>query len=388
MTLAAAALACAVWVYLLVARGGFWLARDRDDAGPPIPEPETAWPRVAAIVPARDEAPVIGETLRALLRQDYRGSFRVIVVDDHSSDGTTEAARRAASAAGASSRVAVVAAPGLPDGWTGKLWAVHRGIGHAEAMSEPPEYLLLTDADIRCSDDTLTTLMRRALAADLTLVSMMAKLRCVSFAERALIPAFVFFFQMLYPFAWVRSADRRTAAAAGGCMLVRRRALIDAGGIEAIRSELIDDCALARLLKRRGPIWLGLTKRVESIRDYASLADVGRMVVRSAYAQLGFRPFALAAMAIAMIVTFLAPPLLTFFGSGMPQALGALAWALMTLAYLPMLRFYGVSPGWALALPAIAAVYLWFTVESAWQHARQRGGAWKGRIYGGTSIDR
>lgn len=385
MTLAVAALACAVWVYLLAARGGFWRARDRDDVGPPLLEREPRWPRVVAIVPARDEATVIGETLRALLRQDYRGGFAVIVVDDHSSDGTAEAARRAASDAGASARATVLGAPRLPEGWTGKLWALHHGIGCAEAMPDPPEYLLLVDADIRCADDTLTSLMRRALGGNLALASLMAKLRCVSFAERALVPAFVFFFQMLYPFAWARSADRGTAAAAGGCMLVRRSALLDAGGIETIRSELIDDCALARLLKRKGAIWLGLTNRVESLRDYRSVADVGRMVVRSAYAQLGFRPLALGATTVVMIVTFLAPPLLTAFGSGMPQALGALAWALMTLLYLPILRFYGVSPWWAFALPAIAAVYLWFTLDSAWQHGRNRGGAWKGRIHGGPS---
>jgi hopene-associated glycosyltransferase HpnB len=255
-------------------------------------------------------------------------------------------------------------------------------------MPDPPEYLLLTDADIRCADDTLTSLIRRARGGNLALTSLMAKLRCVSFAERALIPAFVFFFQMLYPFAWARSPGRNTAAAAGGCMLVRRTALVDAGGIETIRSALIDDCALARLLKRKGAIWLGLTNRVESIREYPSLGDVRRMVVRSAYAQLGFRPFALAAATIAMIVIFLAPPLLALFGSGMAQLLGAIAWAWMTLAFLPMLRFYGVSPWWAVALPAIAAVYLAFTVDAAWQHGRNRGGAWKGRIHGGTSISR
>jgi len=213
----------------------------------------------------------------------------------------------------------------------------------------------------------------------------MAKLRCQSLAERAFIPAFIFFFQLLYPFAWVNRADRRTAAAAGGCMLVKRVTLQAAGGIPAIRGELIDDCALARLLKGHGAIRLGLTERARSIRANASLADIRQMVVRSAYAQLRFSPWLLAGTTAAMSVAFLAPPALALLARGEPQWLGALAWALMALAVQPMLRFYAVSPAWGLALPLIATTYLAFTLDSAFRHWRGRGGAWKGRIHHAAS---
>jgi len=379
--LAVAALSCGIWIYLLAARGGFWHAAQRDDEPVPMFPQDIAWPRVAAVIPARDEAGLIRGTLAALLKQDYRGDFTVIVVDDHSSDDTGGAARRAAKAAGASDRVTVLAAPSLPEGWTGKLWATHLGIKHVQALPEPPQYLLLTDADIRLADDMLTTLVRRAVRDRLVLTSLMAKLRCSSFAERVTIPAFVFFFQMLYPFAWVNRPDRKTAAAAGGCMLVERQSLQAAGGHEAIRGELIDDCALARLLKRHGPIWLGLSERAHSARAYSSIDDVRRMIIRCAYAELKFSPWWLAAAAAAMAVTFLAPPLLTLRGSGATQILAALAWAQMALAMQPTLRFYGLSRWWGLALPAIGGIYLVFTVDSAYHHLRGRGGEWKGRIH-------
>ena len=241
--------------------------------------------------------------------------------------------------------------------------------------------MLFTDADIRHDVDTLTQLVLRAVRDRTVLTSLMAKLRCETLAERAMIPAFIFFFQMLYPFAWVNRADRRTAAAAGGCMLVHRQTLQAAGGIEAIRDELIDDCALARLLKRHGPIWLGLTERVRSLRTYRSLREIRRMITRSAYAQLGFSPWWLAFTTLAMAVTYLAPPALTLLGSGVSQFLGALAWAQMTLAFQPTLRLYRLAPWWGLALPAIAGLYLIFTLESAWQHVRGTGGEWKGRVH-------
>jgi hopene-associated glycosyltransferase HpnB len=277
--------------------------------------------------------------------------------------------------------VTVLAAPSLPAGWTGKLWAVKHGADHVLASSRPPDYLLLTDADIHYAVDTLTTLVQRALRERLVLTSLMAKLHCRSIAERALIPAFVYYFQMLYPFAWVNRADRATAAAAGGCMLVQRRSLQAAGGIEAIRGELIDDCALARLLKRHGPIWLGLTERAQSVRAFASLAEIRRTIVRCGYAQLRFSPWLLAGAVAAMLLTYLAPPALALFGSGAAQLLGALAWAQMALALQPTLRFYAVSPWWGLALPAIAATYVGFTIDSAYQHWRGRGGEWKGRVH-------
>ena len=380
-----AALSCAIWLYLLSARAGFWRAKQRDDASLSASPEDIVWPRVVAIIPARNEASVVGETIGTLLRQNYRGAFTVIVVDDHSSDDTAAVARRVAAAAGASARVTVLAAPMLPDGWTGKLWAVQHGIGHVQTLSELPDYLLLTDADIRYADDSLTELVRRAVCERLVLTSLMARLRCVSLAERAFMPAFVFFFQMLYPFSWVSRPDRTTAAAAGGCMLVRRRSLEAAGGIEAIRGELIDDCALARLLKPHGAIWLGLTQRVCSVRAYRSMGDIRRMIARCAYAQLRFSPWRLAVATVAMIVTYLAPPVLALLGSGTAQLLGALAWVQMGIASQPILRLYRVSPLWALAFPAIAGAYLVFTLDSAWQHLRGTGGEWKGRTHRRTS---
>jgi len=379
-----AAVACAVWVYLIAARGGFWRAAQRDDAGAdPCADP-IAWPHVAIVMPARDEEDVIGASVASLLRQDYPGKFSLTVVDDHSSDRTAFEAVRAAKAtevAGSSRTFTVLTAPPLPGGWTGKLWALFNGIGDVSASPEPPEYLLLVDADICHAPDTLTRLVRRARGGRSVLTSVMAKLRCESIAERALIPAFIFFFQMLYPFGWVNRGDRREAAAAGGCMLVDRGALASAGGIEAIRGELIDDCALARLLKPHGPIWIGLTEHVRSIRPYRSLGDIGRMITRSAYAQLGFSRWWLAGTTAAMTLTYLMPPALTLFGSGTAQWLGALAWAGMALAFQPVLRFYRVSPWWGLALPAIATVYLVFTLASAYQHMRGRSGSWKGRVH-------
>src|SRR5208283_4887082 len=265
---------CGIWVYLLAARGGFWRAAQRDDAWLPGTDDERSWPTVVAVMPARDEATVIAATVASLQRQDYRGRFSLIVIDDHSSDGTAVTAARAAAAANAADRLTVLSAPSLPEGWSGKLWAVQQGVRHAACAPQPPDYLLLTDADIAYAPNALSGLVRHSLRHGLVLNSLMARLHCQTLAERALIPAFIYFFQMLYPFAWVNRPERRTAAAAGGCMLVARRALQQAGGIEAIRGELIDDCALARLLKAHGPIWLGLSERVRSVRANASFAAI------------------------------------------------------------------------------------------------------------------
>ena len=375
--LAIGLVSCAAWTYLLLARGGFWRARERDDGRDAQLACPAAWPRVAAVMPARDEADVICESVASLLRQDYRSDLSVIVVDDHSSDVTAAEARRAAAAAGGASRLTVLSAPELPVGWTGKLWALDHGARHAGDV----DYLLLTDADIRYAPDTLARLATRADRDRLVLVSLMARLNCASFAERALIPAFVFFFQMLYPFAWVNQRARRTAAAAGGCMLVNRRALAAAGGVAAVRNELIDDCALARRLKKQGPVWLGLSERVESVRRYRSVGDIRRMIARTAYTQLGNSPWLLACAVTGISLTFVAPVVLAVVSDGMPRLLGLLAWGLMALAFQPMLRLYRVSPLWGAALPAIAAVYLMFTLDSAYQAARGRGGMWKGRAH-------
>lgn len=366
MTLLVGAASLAIWLWLVFAHGGFWLARERDTTVSSAPE---RWPSVVAVVPARDEAEVIARSVRSLAAQDYPGEFRVIVVDDNSRDGTADVVGSLGS-----DRVSVLAGKPLPAGWTGKLWAVAQGIGSAGT----PDWLWLTDADIEHAPDTLASLARRGEADGRVLISLMAKLRCDTLAERALIPAFVFFFQLLYPFAWVNRPGP-TAGAAGGCMLVRREALACAGGIGAIRGALIDDCALGALMKRQGPIWLGLTDRSRSIRPYGRAGDVAAMIARSAYAQLHYSPARLAGTLLGLALVYLAPPALALFGGGIARALGLAAWALMAMSFQPMLRFYQRSPLWGVALPGIAVFYAGCTLQSASAHCRGRGGMWKGR---------
>jgi hopene-associated glycosyltransferase HpnB len=365
--------ALAIWVYLLVARGGFWRARERDGRMFAAP---ARWPAVVAVVPARNEADVIARSIGSLLRQDYAGPFRVVLVDDGSSDGTAAAARTVE----AERHLDVVPGAELPAGWTGKLWALEQGIRHARAQGDAVDYFLLTDADIGHAPDNLGKLVARAEQDNRVMVSLMAALSCTSWAERFLIPAFVYFFQMLYPFGWVARRDCRTAAAAGGCTLVRRDALERAGGIAAIRSEIIDDCALARRLKAQGPIWLGLTQRATSLRPYGGLLQIGRMIARSAYAQLGYSPLLLAGTLAAMGLVYVVPPVLALLHDGPARWLGVSAWLVMALTFQPMLRFYRQSPLWGLVLPAIAAAYAGFTLQSAVDFWRGRGGLWKGRV--------
>jgi hopene-associated glycosyltransferase HpnB len=370
--------ALAVWLYLLAARGGFWRAAERDDRDvPPMP---SAWPEIVAVVPARDEADVIATSLGSLLRQDYPGSLKVVLVDDQSQDGTAAAARQAAVDAGAADRLTIVSGRTPPAGWAGKVWAMQQGVEHVARLAAAPRYLLFTDADIAYDKDALKPLVARAEAGGLALASLMVRLRCETWSERAFVPAFIFFFQMLYPFAWVNRPDHPMGAAAGGCMLVRREALTAAGGIEAIRGALIDDCALGQNLKRVGPIWLGLTRRVHSLRAYPYVGDIRRMVARSAYTQLRYSPLLLAATIVGLALTYLVPPLTALVGTGVARALGILAWGAMALAFQPTLRLYRLSPLWGLALPLIALAYMAFTLDSAYQHARGRGGLWKGRV--------
>jgi len=386
-----AAMVLATWLYLMAARGGFWRAAERDDNAVGLPPAMTAWPAVTAVVPARDEAETVGVTIAALLRQDYRGPFNVILVDDQSRDGTAQLAREAALALAAGGRLTVIASRPLPAGWTGKLWAQSQGIECAGNAAHPPDYLLLTDADIVFAPGALGSLVARSQQGGLVLNSLMVKLRCQSFAERLFVPAFVFFFQMLYPFAWVNDPRRAAAAAAGGCMLVRREALQAAGGLASIRGALIDDCALAKLLKSHGPIALALTDNAHSVRAYPALDDIRRMVARSAYAQLGYSPFLLAGTVLGLALSYLAPVALSLFADGFAQFAGIFAWALMASAFRPILRFYGMrglrSWLWAAALPAIAAIYMAFTLDSAYQHARGRGGMWKGRAQANIQPD-
>jgi hopene-associated glycosyltransferase HpnB len=362
----------AVWCYLLLGRGRFWLARQPET----IAFSELKAKRVAAIIPARNEAPVVGKALRSLLAQDY--PLQAFLVDDESSDRTTAVAQEVAERLGEAKHLTIAEAGPRPPGWTGKLWAVSQGVRQAGTWN--PEYYLLTDADVVHDRSAVAQLVARAESGPYDLVSLMVELRCETVAERALVPAFVFFFFMLYPPEWVKNPERRTAAAAGGCILVRSQALKEIGGIEAIHGELIDDCALARAVKQRGGrLWLGSTRISRSIREYRSWRDIGEMISRSAFTQLRHSVLLLGLTFVAMFVTFLLPIVLLFH-RGFAVILGLSAWILMSVAFVPTLRLYRRSLCFAPCLPFIAIFYLGATVHSAIQYWRGKGGIWKGRV--------
>lgn len=383
-----ALVALAAWLYLALGHGGFW----RTGSGPPAGDDAAGpadWPGVVAVVPARDEADVLPGTLPTLLAQDYPGDFRVIVVDDGSTDGTADAAARLGDG-----RLRVVEARDRPGGWAGKVWAMAEGV---RAAGEP-EFLLFTDADIAYAPGTVTRLVRAAEAEGRDLVSRMATLNTRTRWERLLVPAFVYFFAQLYPFRRVARDGARTAAAAGGCMLVRREVLARAGGLGAIRGALIDDVALGRLVKRAGGrCRLDLSRDVVSRRPYPRLADLWAMVARSAYDQLRYSPVLLAGTVVTLLLVYAVPPAAAVAGAAglaadaphaaLPAAAGLLAWAVMAATYAPMLRFYRLSPLRAAALPLVALMYAAMTVDSARRHRAGRGGAWKGRTVGRSLPD-
>lgn len=369
----------AAWVWLLLGQGFFW----RTDQRLPRREPPAGWPSVAIVVPARDEADMLPVSLPSLLAQDYPGRAEIILVDDCSKDGTGDVARALSVRYGG--LPVTVVSPGEPEpGWTGKLWAVRHGI--SLARTREPDYLLLTDADIAHEPDSLRELVAAAGSGGFDLVSQMARLRVSSLWERLVVPAFVYFFSQLYPFRWVNRAGARTAAAAGGCVLLRTGAAQRARVPESIRQAVIDDVSLARAVQRSGGrIWLGLAERVDSVRPYPRLADLWRMVSRSAYAQLRHSPPLLLGTVLGLTLVYLVPPVALVAGllTGDPVAAwtGGLAWAVMTATYLPMLGYYRQSLWSAPLLPFTAVLYLLMTVDSAVQHYRGRGAAWKGRTY-------
>ncbi|MFF4580294.1 glycosyltransferase [Streptomyces sp. NPDC001389] len=380
--LIAAYASLAAWLWLTLAQGMFW----RTDTRLPPRTAPARWPSVAVVVPARDEAEVLPRSLPSLLAQDYPGEAGIVLIDDGSTDGTADLARRlAAEQPGLPLTVLTPSDP--PPGWTGKLWALRHGITHAtRGAPDTPEYLLLTDADIAHEPDSLRELVAAATTADLDLVSQMARLRVVSVWERLVVPAFVYFFAQLYPFRRINRPASRTAAAAGGCVLLRTEAAVRAGIPDSIRQAVIDDVALARAVRGSGGrIWLGLAERVDSVRPYPALADLWRMVSRSAYAQLRHQPLLLAGTVAGLVLVYLVPPtaLLAGLAADRPAvaAAGGAAWLLMAGTYLPMLRYYRQPAVLAPLLPFTALLYLLMTVDSAVRHYRGRGAAWKGRTY-------
>jgi hopene-associated glycosyltransferase HpnB len=382
----AAAASLVAWLYLTLLHGRFWTTSVR------LPEvtdepADGRWPTVVAVVPARNEAAMLPETLPSLLGQDYPGVFRVVLVDDASEDGTGEVARRLAAGHPAGDRLQVVRGDGPPPGWAGKVAAMATGVRHAGE----PEFLLFTDADIAHPADSARTLVRAALGHRLDLVSLMARLRTRTGWERAVVPAFVYFFAQLYPFRRVRAARSRVAAAAGGCMLLRASTLAAAGGLDGIRGALIDDVALGTLIKRSGGrCWLGLTTEVRSVRPYPSRAHLWDMVARSAYTQLRHSPALLAGTLAGLLLLYALPPVAAVAGvvgllahvdaSWLAAVAGLAGWLLLAGSFLPMLRFYRLG-GWrAPLLPGVAMLYAAMTLDSARRHRRGRGGAWKGRV--------
>ena len=376
-----ALLSLLIWCSLLFARGRFWLA-DSAIATPaaghhsyPYSYPDL----VAVVVPARNEAAVVGDCIGSLLRQTGIQAVHVFLVDDGSTDETAQTARTAALQAGNEEALTIITGQPLPPGWSGKLWAVQQGVQAARAIS--PSFLLLTDADIAHAPESLATLVSIARSGPFDLVSFMVKLHCSAVAEKFLIPAFVFFFFMLYPPRWISDQRRGTAGAAGGCILLRPEWLERAGGISAIRNEIIDDCALAKRVKAAdGRLWLGLTTSSASVRRYDTFTEVERMISRTAFNQLGHSAWMLLGCILGLAITYLAPPLLLLSSHLTVRLTAGSAMLLMVAAYLPMVRFYRLNPLWALTLPLAALFYMGSTLHSAWKFWSGRGGEWKGRI--------
>ena len=368
-----AGLVCvAAWLYLLLAHGSFWRV---SRALPPRSKPITAPGMVAVIIPARNEADVIGRAITSLLRQSW-SRLHIFVVDDNSSDGTAEAAR--AAAASQPQRVTVISGRSLPRGWTGKLWALRQGVEQALPLN--PDHLLFTDADIEHAPDDVATLVGIAEAQSYDIASLIVRLQCRRLAEKLLVPAFVFFFFMLYPPEWICDPSRSSAGAAGGCLLVRPAALERMGGVAAIRQEIIDDCALARAVKRSGgKVWLGAATDTYSMRPY-SFGEIERMIARNAFSQLGHSAGLLLATVSGMVLLYVLPLGLLLSGSARLAIVGAVSYLLMIAGHLPMVRHYRVNPMWALSLPLAAVIHTAATVHSAVRYWSGHGGEWKGRM--------
>ena len=380
-----ATLSLIIWVFLLLFWGQFWRANQRLEIHN-IDLP--SYPSVCAIIPARNEADVLPVSLKSLLNQDYSGQFSIILIDDQSTDKTGEVAQEIANQLNQSSRLKVISGKPLPIAWSGKLWAMEQGIQSAKNQGLSPDYFLFTDADIEHHLTNLKELVTKAEKEDLALTSLMVLLRCDSFWEKLLIPAFVFFFQKLYPFPWVNNPHNKMAAAAGGCILIKRDRLEEIGSIPSLREALIDDCTLAQKIKGLSnptAIWLGLTEKTKSLRPYDSLDTIWNMIARTAYTQLNYSLLLLLGTVLGMSLVYLAAPIILligiYFKSSSLITLSGLTWLLMAIAYFPTLRLYKLSPLWSLSLPIIALFYNLMTIDSALRHWRGQGGGWKGRVY-------
>lgn len=364
----------AIWLYLFFARGNFWQLHEESAARTSLKH----WPSVVAIVPARNEAETIGRAVTSLAKQDYSGEFSAVVVDDHSDDGTADLARRAAAECNAAGRISIHAANELPSGWTGKVWAIREGI--AEAASRAPDYFWLTDADITHAPDTLRRLVSQAEGDSLDLTSLMVFLRVQTLPERLLVPAFLYFFLTVYPPNWVSDPKSRAAAAAGGCILLRRAALERVGGMATVQSEVIEDCALARAVKQSGgKIRLGLTRSSVSLRGYNSFAGIRDSIARVAFTQLRYSLLMLLGALAGLFVTYLLAWVLFFAFPGEAWLAVDTAIAMMAATFAVTVKFYGLSWPWALTLPFAALFYGYATCVSAVRYWLGRGGQWKGR---------
>ncbi len=371
--IAGGVISLAAWIYLLFARGSFWRISKPQPA-----TPITTRPAIAVVIPARNEADVIARAITSLLHQQIDANLHLILIDDASTDSTAAVAHQAANVANMADSLTILDGKSLPAGWSGKVWAQQQGI--SKALEFNPDYLLLTDADIEHTPSNLTTLVAIADANRTDLTSFMVTLHCESWFERWLIPTFVFFFFMLYPPASIRDRRRATAGAAGGCMLVRPAALAAAGGIESIRGEIIDDCALALAIKQTGgSLWLGPTETAHSIRPYESVSAIGSMISRSAFNQLGHSTLLLIGAIFGLAILYFLPIALLFSGSALSFSLGAATLIAMLVAYAPMVRFYRLNPLWTLTLPTAALFYIASTIHSAVRYWSGRGGLWKGR---------
>ena len=378
-----AALSVLAWVVLLVFRSGFWRADQRLETGLPGP---TSWPSVVALVPARNEAEHIEACLAALAGQDYSGSFSVLIINDSSTDDTARIARRIAGTPDLRHTVEVIDAPELEDGWAGKLWALNHGTTHLAARANTPDFLWLTDADVIHDEATLRELVAKAEDQGLAMVSLMVRLACASFWERLLVPAFVFFFQMLYPFPAINDPSSPAAGAAGGCILLRRDALERVGGISSIRDRLIDDCALAALIKSSGAaVWVGLATESHSLRRYDRLGEFWHMVARSAYVQLGYSTVLLVLSVLGMAIAFICVPLIIlafpWHKSGTAVVFSVISWTLMCFTYIPTVRYHRLETWRCVTLPSASALYMMMTVHSALRHWCGLGQNWKNRAY-------